>query len=88
MTPPLSPEQLLLIADKFCEIHRVQIRDFSALVAAAAVPGARIDGIRVHADAIKAGEALAAAVTRLEPLNNLNKEFGTVCQRIYHRMTL
>ena len=40
MTQPLTPEQLLLIADEFCAAHRVQVRDFAALVAAASVPGA------------------------------------------------
>jgi hypothetical protein len=88
MTPPLTAEQLLLMADKFCETHRVQVRDFSALVAAAAVPGARIDGIPVHADAAAAGDALSSALKRLEPLNNLNREFGLVCQGIYQRLTV
>lgn len=86
MTPPLTPEQLLLIADKFCETNRVQIQDFSALVAASAVPGARLDGIPVHADPAAAGAALALAITRLQPLSNLNKEFGEACRGIYHRM--
>lgn len=88
MTPSLTPEQLLLIADEFCATHRVQIRNFSALVAAAAVPGARIDGIPVHADSNAAGEALARAVNRLEPLSDLNREFGAACRAIYHRFTL
>ncbi|RSZ61924.1 TetR family transcriptional regulator [Corynebacterium hylobatis] len=86
MTPPLAAEQLLLIADQFCRTHQVQIRDFSGLVAAAAVPGARIDGVPVHGDPYAAGEALAVAVTRLEPLSKLNKEFGAACRDIYHRL--
>ncbi|QGU03307.1 TetR family transcriptional regulator [Corynebacterium comes] len=88
MTPSLTPEQLLLIADEFCATHRVQIRDFGALVAAAAVPGARIDGIPVHATSHAAGEALARMVDRLEPLSDLNREFGAVCRAVYHRFTL
>lgn len=86
MTPPLTPEQLLLIADKFCETNRVQIEDFSALVAAAATPGARLDGIPVHADPTAAGASLARAITRLQPLSNLNEEFGEACEAIYYRM--
>ncbi|WP_336884524.1 hypothetical protein [Corynebacterium pilosum] len=39
----LSPEQLLIIADAFCDKHNVQVTSFSALVAAAAVPGARFE---------------------------------------------
>ena len=83
MTPPLSPEQLLLIADEFCATHRVHIRDFGALVAAAAVPGARIAGIPVHEGTAAAGRALAAAVTGLEPLSGRNREFGEACREVY-----
>lgn len=86
MTPPLTPEQLLLIADQFCKTNQVQIRDFSGLVAAAAAPGARIDGIPVHGDRYAAGEALAVTVARLEPLSKLNKQFGAACREIYHRL--
>lgn len=85
MTPSLTPEQILLLADKFCEAHKVRIHDYSALVAAAAVPGARIDGIPIHAHPLAAGEALAQAVVRLEPLSELNREFGAVCRGVYHR---
>lgn len=83
MTPALTPEQLLLIADEFCATHRVQIRDFGALVAAAAVPGARIAGIPVHEGVAASGRALAEAVTRLEPLSDHNREFGEACGRLY-----
>lgn len=87
MTPSLTPEQLLLVADEFCTAHRVRIRDFAALVAAAAVPGARIHSIPVHADTATAGEALARAVIRLEPLSGRNREFAAACEAIYVRST-
>ena len=85
MNPVITAEQLLLIADEYCAIHRVTVRDFGALVAAASVPGARINGIPVYADRVNAGEALARAVARLEPLSDHNREFGAVCRDIYHR---
>ena len=83
MTPSLTPEQLLLIADEFCATHRVQIRDFGALVAAAAVPGAHIAGIPVYEGTAASGRALAEAVTRLEPLSDHNREFGEACGKLY-----
>lgn len=85
MIPVITAEQLLHIADEYCTVHRVTVRDFGALVAAASVPGARIDGIPVYADRASAGEALARAVARLEPLSDRNREFGAVCRDIYHR---
>lgn len=87
MTPPLTPEQLLLIADEFCAAHRVQVRDFAALVAAASVAGARIHGVAVHADPAATGEALAQTVLRLEPLSGLNREFSEVCRSLYRRLS-
>lgn len=86
MTPSLTPEQLLLVADEFCVAHRVQVRDFAALVAAASVPGAHLHGIPVHADHATAGEALARAVIRLEPLSGRNREFAAACEAIYVRI--
>lgn len=86
MTQPLTPEQLLLIADEFCAAHRVQVRDFAALVAAASVPGARIHGVAVHADPAAAGAALARAVARLEPLSGRNRDFAAACEAVYARL--
>ncbi|MDO5511496.1 TetR family transcriptional regulator [Corynebacterium sp.] len=86
MTPALTPEQLLLIADQFCATRRVQVRDFGALVAAAAVPGARISGIAVYPGPSAAGLALAEAVARLQPLTDANEEFGAVCREVYLRL--
>lgn len=86
MIPSLTPEQLLLIADQFCDAHRVTVRDFGALVASAAVAGARIDGIPVHAHPAAAGDALADTIARLEPLSDFNREFGDVCRAVYQRL--
>lgn len=83
----LSPEQLLIIADQFCEVHRVRVRSFSALVAAAAVPGARIEGIAVHADPTAAETALAQTLVLLEPLSGKNAEFAHACTEIYRRLS-
>lgn len=85
MTRPLTPEQLLLIADEFCDAHRVSVRDFSALVAAAAVSGARIDAVPVHASPSSAADALARTIVALEPLSARNREFAAVCQEVYLR---
>lgn len=83
MTLSLTPEQLLIIADEFCAFHHVQVRDFSALVAAAAVPGARIDGIRVHSDVFTAAAALSTALVALKPLTGLHSQFAEVCRQVY-----
>lgn len=85
MTPGLTPEQVLLIADEFCDTHRVTVDDFSALVAVAAVPGARIDGVPVHADANAAAGAFSSAVEHLEPLSGRNREFAVACREVYIR---
>lgn len=82
---PLTPEQLLAIADEFCAAHPVHVRSFSALVACAAVPGSRIHGIPVFDTAAPASLALAAAIRRLEPLTALNDAFGTTTADIYRR---
>ncbi|GAB3692540.1 TetR family transcriptional regulator [Corynebacterium nasicanis] len=83
MTPGLTAEQVLLLADEFCAAHRVQIRDFGALVAAATVPGAQISGIPVHAGTQAAGRAFAEAVIALEPLSDRNRDFAAVCRKVY-----
>lgn len=86
MIPALTPEQLLIIADEFCAAHLVTVRDFGALAGAAAVPGARINGIPVHAHPTAAGTALSDAVNRLEPLTGFNREFGEMCRAVYQRL--
>lgn len=87
MIPRLSPEQLLLIADEFCAAHGTRVRDFGALVAAAAVPGARISGIPVHDNVRAAADALATTVTALRPLSDRNEPFAAACRAVYLRLT-
>lgn len=82
---PLSPEQLLAIADEFCAAHPVHVRSFSALAACAAVPGSRIHGVTVFDSVEPASLALAAAIRRLEPLSALNDAFATTTADIYRR---
>lgn len=83
--PPLSGEQLLLIAEEFCAAHPVRVRSFAALVAAAAVPGARLHGIPVFDSPRAGGAALAEAVRSLRPLSAENETFARVCQEVYRR---
>ncbi|MDO5669909.1 MAG: TetR family transcriptional regulator [Corynebacterium sp.] len=87
MIPRLSPEQLLLIADEFCTTHGTQVQDFGALVAAAAVPGARIAGIPVHDNSSAAADSLAAAVSALRPLTARNELFAAACRAVYVRLS-
>lgn len=82
---PLTPEQLLIIADEFCAHHGGAIRSYSALCAAAAIPGARIEGIPVFDSPVAAGEALARGVVKLEPLRGDNLAFATAAQHVYLR---
>lgn len=85
MTRPLTPEQLLLIADEFCAVHRVRVRNFAALAAAAAVPGARLHGVAVFDSTAAAGQALGETVVSLVPLSGKNEEFARVCGEVYRR---
>lgn len=82
----LTPEQILLIADEFCGSYPVRVRSFSALAAAAAVPGARFYGVPVHASAAAAAEALSQAITTLSPLTGDNEAFARVCAKVYQRL--
>lgn len=85
MTRPLTPEQLLLIADEFCAVHRARVRSFAALAAAAAAPGARLHGVAVFDSPAAAGQALEEAVAKLAPLNDKNEAFARVCGEVYRR---
>ncbi|PMC64814.1 TetR family transcriptional regulator [Corynebacterium tuscaniense] len=82
---PLSPEQLLIIADEACAKWSTTVRSFSAICAAAAIPGARIEGIPVFDSPTAAATALARGIERLEPLTAFNKEFAIVAAEIYLR---
>ncbi|WP_018298142.1 hypothetical protein [Corynebacterium lubricantis] len=81
----LTPEQLLIVADEFCAHTHVTVRDFSALAAIAAVPGARFHGIAVHTSVESAARHLEAAVRSLEPLSARNDEFALAAVQIYRR---
>ncbi|WIM67697.1 TetR family transcriptional regulator [Corynebacterium breve] len=81
----LSSEQLLLLADEFCAVHHVSVRSFAALAAAAAIPGARFDGVFVFDSSEQASAALADGIRRLEPLTSHNREFGAVVAQVYAR---
>lgn len=83
---PLAPEQLLAVADLYCERFPARVRSYSALAAAAAVPGTRFGGVAVHDSVIRAAEALRDAVERLEPLNSRNEEFARLCAQVYRRL--
>lgn len=83
---PLTPDQMLAVADQFCERFPVRVRDYSALAAAAAVPGARFRGVAVHDSPVRAAEALRDTVERLEPLTSGNDEFAQVCALLYRRL--
>lgn len=82
---PLSSEQLLAIADEFCSRHRVRVRNFAGLAAAAAVPGARFEGIAVFDTLPRARAGLEEAVLRNEPLTARNGEFSRFCGQVYQR---
>ncbi|WP_165164743.1 TetR family transcriptional regulator [Corynebacterium qintianiae] len=78
-----SPEQLLVVANEFCTVPRVRVRSFSALCAAAAVPGARVHGVAVFDSPLAAGVALASAIVALQPLTDANDAFAEVARRVY-----
>lgn len=85
MMPGLTPEQLLIIADEFAAVHRIEVRSFAALAQVAATPGARFNGIPVFADVASARAGLEDAVRRLAPLTDRNESFATVCGEAYQR---
>lgn len=86
MTRPLTPEQVLAIADTYCGRFPARVRSFPALAAAAAVPGARFHGVAVHDSPSAAADALQDAVERLEPLTGRNKQFARLCAQVYRRL--
>ncbi|WP_342318757.1 TetR family transcriptional regulator [Corynebacterium mayonis] len=80
---PLSPEQLLAIADEICGVYKVRIRSFGALAACAAVPGARIHGVAVFDSPLAAGTELGEAIIKLEPLTAANDVLAKVASEVY-----
>lgn len=81
----LSAEQLLAVADEFAPVVKVRVRSFGALVACAAVPGARVSGVPVHDTPASAATALSEAIIRLEPLTDRNEDFAAIAAAVYRR---
>lgn len=84
---PLTAEQLFIMAEEFCAHRGCSIRSYSALCAAAAIPGARIEGISVFDSPAAAAAALARGIERLEPLHQDNQAFAATAQDIYTAWT-
>ena len=84
---PLSPEQLLIIADECCAkwAPSATVRSYSAICAAAAIPGAKLDGLPVFDSPAAAAAALARGIERLEPLADFNAHFAETAGEIYLR---
>lgn len=82
---PLTPEQLLAIADEFCATRPADVRSFAAIAACAAVPGSRIHGVPVCGSAQEGACLLYDAIGRLSPLTHLNDAFAACARDIYLR---
>lgn len=82
---PLTPEQVLAVADEFCAAHGARIRSFAALAACAAVPGARIHGAPVCGSPREGALLLFDATVRLQPLTERNHTFAAVLRDTYLR---
>lgn len=82
---PLTADQLLIIVDEFCTRHPVRVRSFAALAAAAAVPAARLRGVRVFDSVSDAKKALMQTIVRLSPLTGENELFARVAGSVYER---
>ena len=80
-----SAEQLLAVADEYCAYTGARVRSFSALVACASVPGARVHGVPVCDTAGQASEELAEAVRRMQPLSTENSGFAEVAAEVSRR---
>lgn len=79
---PLSPEQLLSIADHWCAHTHAQVQDYSALVAACAVINAHIHGVNLHPNPRAAAQAFARCLKKLAPLSSGNEGFAELCARV------
>ncbi|MCK7642648.1 TetR family transcriptional regulator [Corynebacterium antarcticum] len=83
---PLTPEQLLIIADEVTAVHRVRVRDHALLAGAAAVTSASYLGIPVHRDIRSAAAALSEAIIRLAPLDGANDVLADAAAEILRRI--
>ncbi|OHO82710.1 TetR family transcriptional regulator [Corynebacterium sp. HMSC036E10] len=81
----LSAEQLLDIADEYCDFHGCHITSFGFLAACAAVPGSRFHGVPVFDSVDAAAEALSSSITALAPLSSGNEGFAVVAAEVYRR---
>lgn len=84
MNPPsLSPEQLLIIADVFCAKFQVDVVNFAALYAAAAITNAHFHGVRVHPNVTNISLSLRATIEKLKPLSDRNDSFGRFSSAVF-----
>lgn len=83
----MRSEQLLIVAQRFCEASRVRIINYSALVAAAAAAHARIDGIAVHDNPQQEAASMYAVLMKVGALSDHNKEFAQICAQIHLTVT-
>ena len=81
----LSAEQLLAIADEYCDFHGCHITSFGFLAACAAVPGSRFHAVPVFDSVDAAAEALSSSITALAPLSSGNEGFAVVAAEVYRR---
>lgn len=80
-----SAEQLLAIADEYCDVHGCHVKSFGFLAACAAVPGSRFHGIPVFDSVDAAAEALSSSINALAPLSSNNEGFAAVAAEVYRR---
>ncbi|WP_303093435.1 TetR family transcriptional regulator [Corynebacterium sp.] len=81
--PHFSPHQLLHIADVFCTDYHVDVVDYAALCACAAVTSASIAGVRVHKTSHAAEESLKKSIMKLQPLSGKNDSFALFAASVY-----
>ena len=79
----MTPEQLLLVAREFCAQHKVTVTNFGALVAAASLSTAKMEGIAIHGNRVQAARAMRDLLVAYSALNAHNDAFATVCARVY-----
>lgn len=82
----LSPEQVLLIADEFCEQYRVNVIDFAAIFAATSITGGQIAGVTLFQNVNSARQGLERTIIALTPLSDRNREFATVVGEVFRRL--
>ncbi|MDO5098607.1 MAG: TetR family transcriptional regulator [Corynebacterium sp.] len=84
-TPPptLTPEQVLIIADIFCEEHKLTVSNFGALYAIAAITQAAFQGVRVFESATQVAAAIEHTTRLLKPLSSKNSDFAQAVAAVY-----